>query len=297
MRDWDEHRLVLALHRGGTLRAAAEHLGVTHTTVSRRLAALETAQSTPIFSRSGRSLTISDYGRQRVVIAVQIEALDFEAGRLERGAVGDLSGPLSLSVPQAFLQYMLMDDIAAFATAHPDIDLTVVGSDSIVDLDRGQADVVLRGQIDPNPNLVGRKISTVGISFYANRDYLDRTPPDQLRWISTVKSLSTDGSSQSESWVARSPFPKAPIGLIIDDIVSRYIAVSNGLGLGRLACFMGDSNPHLIRITEADPIQPYDLWILTHPDLRETPKVRALMRWLSDALKPKRASLVGLTAN
>lgn len=293
MRDWDEHRLVLAIHRGGTLRAAAEYLNVTHTTVSRRLASLEQDQPSPIFNRSDRAYVVSAYGRQRVKIAEQIEALDFTAGRLARGAGEALSGPLSLSVPRAFLKFVLMEDIAAFSIAHPDIQLTVAGSDAFADLDRGQADVVVRGQINPDPHLVGRMISTVGLTYYANRDYLDATPDAQLRWISPGATALPQSGPSSLDWRAQSPYPDVPVGLIIDDIISRHQAVSEGLGLGRLACFMADPDPRLIRISPADPMQLYELWILTHPDLRETPKVRALMGWLGDVLKPKKSILVG----
>jgi DNA-binding transcriptional LysR family regulator len=293
MRDWDEHRLVLAIHRGGTLRAAADELGVTHTTVSRRLASLEDGQAAPIFNRIDRAYKVSEYGRQRVVIAEQIEALDYAARRLERGASDGLSGPLSLSVPQAFLQFVLMEDIAAFAAAHPDIQLTVAGSDTFADLDRGQADVVVRGQINPDPHLVGRMMSTVGLNYYANRDYLATTEPGALQWISNATEPHS-GAGHVPDWLSQSPFPHAPVGLVIGDIVSRYQAVASGLGLGRLACFMADPDPRLIRVCSAKPQQFYELWVLTHPDLRETPKVRALMRWLGDALKPKRERLTGI---
>lgn len=293
IRDWDEHRLVLAIHRGGTLRAAADKLGVTHTTVSRRLASLEEGQAAPIFNRVDRAYKVSDYGRQRVTIAEQIEALDFAARRLERGATDGLSGPLSLSVPQAFLQFVLMEDIAAFAATHPGIQLTVAGSDAFADLDRGQADVVVRGQINPDPHLVGRMISTVGLSYYANRDYIETTAVEDLRWISNATEPQS-GAAHTPDWLARSPFPHAPIGLVIGDIVSRYQAVATGLGLGRLACFMADPDPRLVSICPDTPQQFYELWVLTHPDLRETPKVRALMRWLGDALKPKRERLIGI---
>lgn len=292
LHDWDEHRLVLAVHRGGTLRAAAEALDVTHTTVSRRLTVLEQGQPSPIFVRADRAYKITAYGQQRVAIAEQIEALDFTARRLGRGASDALSGPLSLSVPQAFLQFVLMSDIAAFTAAHPDVQLTVAGSDAFADLDRGQADVVVRGQINPDPHLVGRMISTVGLSYYANRKYLDATPSAQLQWITSGAATTQSGSTPNE-WRAQSPFPNAPIGMVIDDIMSRYKAVADGLGLGRLACFMADTDPRLVRICNETPQQPYELWILTHPDLRDTPKVRALMGWLGDALKPKRAALVG----
>lgn len=293
MRDWDEHRLVLAIHRGGTLRAAADDLGVTHTTVSRRLASLEDGQESAIFVRADRAYKVSDYGRQRVDIAEKIEALDFAARRLERGANDGLSGPLSLSVPQAFLQFVLMDDIAAFAAAHPDIQLTVAGSDAFADLDRGQADVVVRGQINPDPHLVGRMISTVGLSYYANRDYITATEVEDLRWISNATETQS-GATHTPDWLAQSPFPHAPVGLVIGDIVSRYQAVASGVGLGRLACFMADPDPRLVRVCSAKPQQFYELWVLTHPDLRETPKVRALMRWLGDALKPKQERLIGI---
>lgn len=292
MRDWDEHRIVLAIHRGGTLRAAAAALGVTHTTVLRRLNALEQDQHTPLFTRADRAYKVTAYGRQRVAIAEQIEALDFSAQRIERGAGDTLSGPLSLSVPQAFLHHMLMDDIAAFASAHPDIQLTVAGSDAFADLDRGQADVVLRGQINPDPHLVGRMISTVGLSFYANQTYWEATPPPARRWISSINLPQRDNDAVKD-WRVESPAPDAPVGLIINDILSRHEAVARGLGLGRLACFMADPNPQLMRICPKPPQQFYELWILTHPDLRETPKVRALMGWLGDALKPKRERLVG----
>lgn len=285
MKDWDEHRLILALYRGGSLRAAADHLGVTHTTVSRRLTTLEEAQPTPIFIRSGRSLQLSDYGRSRLSIAEQIETLDLQAERLLRGSDGDLSGPVSLSVPQAFLQYLMLEPLAAFCTAHPHIELSLLGSDSLADLDRGEADVVLRGQTNPDPHLVGRKISTVGLNYYATRSYLNSTPETARRWIT---------SGANTDWIAASPVPSAPVGMVIDDIVGRHKAVAEGHGMGRLACFMSDPNPNMVRLGQAPSIQPYELWILTHPDLRHTPKIKALMGWVFDALKPQRDLLTGV---
>ena len=293
MRDWDEHRLILAIERGGTLRAAADRLGVTHTTVSRRLAALEAGSPSPVFRRSGRSYVLTDHGRERVAIAEQIERLDHAALRLGRGSEGSLSGPLSLSAPRAFLHSAgLLKDLAAFRDAHPGIELTVVGSDSLADLDRGQADVALRGQIGPDPHLVGRLVSPVGLQYYGRRDYLESTPPERYGWIAAPAARDATGSGTLD-WLAQSPYPDAPVTLAVGDIISRYRAVADGLGLGRLACFMAETDPELVPIGESPPVPFYDLWILTHPDLRNAPKVRALSQWLWDALAPRRASLAG----
>jgi DNA-binding transcriptional LysR family regulator len=293
MENWDDHRLILAIYRSGTLRAAAEHLGVTHTTVARRLAALEAAQPMPIFIRTGRSLRISEYGQQRVAIAERMEALSFAADRLQRGASEALSGPLSVSVPRAFLQFGgLLEDLDRFIDHYPHIDLTIVGSDSLADLDRGQADVVLRGQVGPDPHLVGRLISPVGLKFYGQRSYLETHAPDTYQWV-CARLKRQDGIRVPPDWMPGSPYPDAPVRLEIDDIVSRYKATADGLGLGRLACFMAATDPDLVVIGNPQAVQSYDLWVLTHPDLRNAPKVKAMMDWLWNSLRERRSVLTG----
>ncbi|MGB3455940.1 MAG: LysR family transcriptional regulator [Litorimonas sp.] len=293
MQNWDDHRLILAIFRAGTLRAAAEALGVTHTTVARRLAAVEASEASPVFVKSGRSYSISDYGRQRVAVAERIEALHFEAQRLRQGSSQTLSGPLSLSVPRAFLQFTdLMETVAAFSRAYPEVDLTIAPSDSLADLDRGQADVVLRGQIGPDPHLVGRLVSPIGLNFYAQRAYLESRAPEDYEWISAPLARQ-DGISSPPAWLAGSPYPDGRIGLIVDDIVLRHKAVADGLGLGRLACFMAADDPRLVRIGASAPVHAYDLWILTHPDLHGAPKIGAMMEWLWNGLRPKRPVLDG----
>ncbi|MEM7728600.1 MAG: LysR family transcriptional regulator [Pseudomonadota bacterium] len=297
MDNWDDHRLILAIYRAGTLRAAAERLNVTHTTVARKLSALETSQPMPLFVRSGRSYRISDYGKQCIRVAERMEALNYEAERLRRGAADTLSGPLSLSVPRAFLQLGgLLDDLDGFAKAHPGIELSIVASDSLADLDRGQSDVVLRGQIGPDPHLVGRLVSPIGLKFYGQRDYLEATSPDAYQWISAPLERS-DGQAVPPAWLSASPYPDAPIRLVIDDIVSRFLAVSEGLGLGRLACFMAETDPGLVEIGHSEAVHAYDLWILTHPDLRHAPKVKAVMQWLWDALRRRQDVLSGVRAD
>lgn len=285
MRDWDDHRLILTLHRCGTLRAAGEVLGVTHTTIARRLAAIEARESAAVFQKQGRSYRVTDYGLQRVAIAEQIESLDQTATRVQRQSGDGLTGPLSLSVPQAVLDYLLLDDIHAFSQAHPKIDLIVVGSDSLADLDRGEADVVIRGHMSPPEHLVGRQICTVGLHYYAHKDYIAATSPNERHWIPL---------NQKSDWIAESPYPEAPINLVIHDIPSHFLALSRGHGMSRAACFMADAHPDLIRLSDEPTIPRYGLWVLTHPDLRHSLKVKALMSCLSDALIRQKSRITGV---
>ncbi|MFB9373316.1 LysR family transcriptional regulator [Algimonas porphyrae] len=280
MRDWDDHRLVLTLHRQGTLRASGDALGVTHTTIARRLAAIEAKEPTPLFTRLGRAYQATEYGLERVAVAKQMEALDHAATRLQRRSGDTLSGPLSLSIPQAVLQYLLLRDIGDFAQRYPHIELTIVGTDQLADLDRGDADVVIRGQANPPGHLVGRKICDVTTHHYAHRDYLDTTRPEDRKWIAADK--------QSD-WIADSPFPDCPVGIIMPDIQSRFLALASGQGLSRAACFMAEPHPDLVRLDSRPGMPLYGLWVLTHPDLKASPKVKALMRAMTDALSRQKA--------
>lgn len=284
MRDWDDHKLILTLHRQGTLRATGDALNVTHTTIARRLAAINAAESSPLFTRIDRAYQATDYGLERVALAERIEALDYQATRLQRRSRDNLSGPLSLSIPQSVLQYLLLDDIGQFATNHPNIDLTIVGTDRLADLDRGEADVVIRGQANPPDHLIGRKICDVTISEYAHRQYLDATYPNNRHWIA---------ATQAPDWLDRSAYPDCPIGLIIHDIPSRFLALTAGHGLARAACFMADPHPHLVRLDDRPATPLYGLWVLTHPDLKSSPKVKALMRAMSDALSEQKDIIAG----
>lgn len=284
MFDWDDHRLVLSLHRHGTLRATGEALDVTHTTVARRLAALADREPTPLFTRRNRAYVATEYGLERVAIAERMEALHASATRLRRSSGDGLSGPLSLSIPLAVYKHVLLDTIQEFVARYPAIQLTVVGTDRLADLDRGEADVVIRGHASPPDHLIGRKLCTVAISDYAHKDYFAQTSPENRHWIA---------ADWSAEWIAESAYPDYPVGVVIHDIQSRFLALESGQGLARAACFMADAHPDLVRIDDRPPTPIYGLWALTHPDLRGSPKVRALMAALSDKLIASRTLIQG----
>ncbi|HBY42054.1 MAG TPA: hypothetical protein DEH24_21685 [Alteromonas sp.] len=94
-------------------------------------------------------------------------------------------------------------------------------------------------------------------------------------------------------WLAESPYPYVPIGIVIDEIVTRFHAIAAGVGMGRAACFMGDVNEDMVRLPGSEPTPSYDIWVLTHPDLRDQPKVKLLMKFLIDALLRKQQLVEG----
>lgn len=286
MSSWDDYRLILSIARARTLRAAATQIGLTHTTVSRRLAVAE-ARHGKLFEQHADGYRATPLGEALIDIAERMESLALAAGRQERAVDDALAGPIKLSLPEPIAQYLLTEDLFEFAATHPAIDLQIETSIRFVDLDRLEADVVVRGAQQPPGHLVGRRLFPTCVTYYGNRDYLASTPRDELRWIAPgAETLWPD-------WHENSPFPDAPIAITIDDIVTRHRALVKGLGLGRGACFMADPEPNLVRLVTDPPVPLYDLWVLTHPDLRHTPRIRALMEFISRALKAKENLVLG----
>lgn len=286
MDNWDDYRLIVALSRSGTLRRAANVLGLTHTTVSRRLAILQKARG-QIFERTAQGYRTTALGDALLSVAERMENLTHAGNRYQKANETTVSGPIRLSLPEAVAQYLLLDDLFEFANLYPEINLQVETSYGFADLDKSEADIVVRGVRKPPDHLVGRRLFPNRVTYYSDRDYLERTPKSELRWIAPV----SDGLWPD--WVKNSPFPDIPTALMIDDITARHRALVKGLGLGRGACFMADQESNLVRLSDQPPVPQQDFWVLTHPDLRDTPRVRLLMDFIVAAMLGKRDLIFG----
>jgi len=287
MTDWDNFRFILALNRAGTLRGAAQQLGVNHSTVSRRLAQLNKQSGEPVFERVAGGYRITQAGAPLLAAAEQIETVALSAGRQQKARGAELSGPITLSLPNALGQFLLLDDLHVFCQRHPGIELEINTSYAFADLDRSEADIVVRGTDKPPEHLVGRRLFPYYLAHYCRAGYLAETEPKDRRWIVAP------GPTFVPDWVASSPFPEVPVGVSMEDVTMRHHAVMAGHGMGLGACFIEDQMPEMERIKGSVPFGRHDLWVLTHPDLRDTPRIKALMRHLVEAINAKRDLIVG----
>ncbi|MGQ8365365.1 LysR family transcriptional regulator [Glaciecola sp. 1036] len=287
MKDWNDYALILALHRTGTLRSAAISLGITHTTVARRLAILERQHKTEVFEKIPSGYRATPFGEQLVATAKKVEDVILVSERFECSSSDQLSGPITLSLGEPMSQFLLIEELGKFSQLYPDINLRIKSSTAFANIDKGEADVVIRGAYKLPEHLIGRRVCKLGLCFYAHKAYCNTVPQNNWRWIAPLE------NEVWPEWLAESPFPDVPIGIAVDDIISRYHAIDKGLGMGRAACFMGDTNPNLVRLEGSSPMLKYDIWVLTHPDLHQQPKIKLLMQFLVDALLNKKSLIEG----
>lgn len=290
--DWDDLRLVLAISRQGTLSGAARHLRVTHSTVFRRLGAMEASLGVRLFERFRDGYSATPAGETIAELAARF-AGDFIA--LERRLSGqDLrpSGKVRIATTDT-IGPTLMRHVPSLRASHPDILLEITVSNAMANLTRREADVAVRPTPEPPETLVGRRISDVAHAVYGSRTYLSRHKGRNLsdfEWIGLDDTLATTVIGR---WVHEN-VQDARIGLSVDTLSALKDAACAGMGVTLLPCYLGDEEAQLRRVSPTAGAEVRSgLWLLTHADLKRTARIRAVMDFLAVALGSERALLEG----
>lgn len=285
--DWDAIRFVLAVARAGSCSRAARELDVDQTTVSRRIAALEAALDVRLFERLARGWVPTAAAAR---ILEHAERMEGEAHAVSRGLAGDdarLAGRLRVTMSEMVAAYLVLPALPAFRAAHPAIDLELIAGDDALDLGAREADVAVRVTPAVPETLLGKKLATLRYAVYAAASYLKAHPDPAAAGVELATWLTTEGQPP---WAQRN-FPKATVALRVGSPMSLLAAVRSGVGLGLLPCFVGEQEPTLVRVPMRTEEPGWHVWVLTHPDLRRTARVRRFREFVATTLR-QQASLL-----
>ncbi|WP_299812035.1 LysR family transcriptional regulator [uncultured Roseibium sp.] len=295
MDNWDDLKFVLAVSKAGSLVKAARGLGVTHSTVSRRLSAFERRMGTRLFDRLPEGFTPTAAGEEAITAARRMEAEILALDTRITAQDTELEGVLRVTAAQLLFQVQLADIMKQFAERHPRIELEMIAANEVLSLHRREADIAVRVTNNPDANLFGRLATGQRRGFYMSRDFARR--------FSGTLGVSHDPAPLAcvaFKWWGRgvpkdirARYPGAYVSLVTDDMIAHCAAVKAGMGIGRLPCFLGDPDPELIRLPGLDPLPYFDIWILTHPDLKNVSRIRTFLRFAADAFKDKSALYMG----
>lgn len=291
--EWDDLRYVLAIARCGGLGAAAKSLGVNHSSVYRRLAALEQRLSVRLFERNRGGYQLTAQGETLADSAKRIEAEALSAERQVRGADLKLSGTIRISTSEMIGFYLLPSLLRELGTLYPDVDIELSVDNRLVDLARRDADVVVRATHRPPEHLVGRRISKMASCGYAHQAYLDRVGRNrglaEYEWLGFDETLARVPQAR---WL-QERFPQGRFRYRFDMIEALHQYARAGVGAAFMPCFVGDREPDLERLTPAETFGDYGVWVLTHPDLRRSARIRAFMQDIGSMIAAQEALLLG----
>lgn len=291
--DWNDIKIFLALIRHGNVRAAAAVLKVSHSTVARRIDALEKKLGVRLFDRLSTGYVLTPVGDDMKNVA---ESVEEELGGFERRVLGHdrkLSGRIRATMVDALATNLLMPYLAQFTREYPEIELEVDISYEAADLDRREADIAFRFTRNPPEHLVGRRLLICSTAAYASESYLesrDLRDPASACWIGF------GNHDPVPSWVKESSFPSIPVKGRFVSLLAQVEACKEGMGIGMLPCFLGESEPRLKRLSPAKSNPSFELWILMHGDVRTSTRIRVFSQFMASAILAHRPSLDGIPA-
>jgi len=294
MIDWDDIRYFLAVARGGSVRAAAEGLGVYHSTVLRRIAQLEDRLAAQMFEKLPSGYRLTAAGEEVLELAHQMEASSHQLETRVFGRDQGVRGLLRVTLPPPLATHLLMPDFADFARRQPDIEMDILSSGELANLTNREADVAIRVVYDRKTlplNLNGLKGSEVFGAVYISRDRLAAFragAADPIRWIV----ISAHGIPE---WAGEGEVRPTGVPFRTSDAEAQLAAVRQGLGITTLPCFVGDADPLLVRAPGTDLHMYGTLWLLTQGETRKTKRVRLFTEFVSRRLAAYAPLLAGLT--
>lgn len=274
MFDWDDLRPFLAVGRFESMIAAGKALGISQSTVQRRISELERRIGRKLVLRHSSGYRLTDEGLALLPLAQEIERCVSELERHLQDTARGLDGVVRVTCPEPLVlrlaQSALLD---TFHARHPKLRVEFVTSDRYLDLSKGEADIAFRSG-DTDDELVGRKIADSLWAVYASPDYIARSGKPScvadLGLHPLVGFEATLASHRMLTWLSEIA-PDARFAVRNNSVLGLVSAVKSGVGIGPLPTALGDDDSGLIRILGPIPELTRSWRILARPDFRRTP--------------------------
>ncbi|HEY0034591.1 MAG TPA: LysR family transcriptional regulator [Devosia sp.] len=281
--DWDDLRLFLSVARLGGLSAATQTTGLSAATLGRRITALERKLGKPLFQRSQTGYRLTKAGEELLRRADDVDAAMLSLKRWQEGTIGDRIVRLSAG---SWTSAFVARNIGELWSVEDRFGLELVTANLKVDIGRRHADLGIRNQRPTEQWLAGRLIGSVAYAIYSG-----------LRLINGIKAgyfvglAGEAGQTHSARWLEARHGDR--IAVRGNDAMSVRELVVHGAGLSVFPCFVGDSDPRLVRV--APPIAELrtEQWLVSHHEERHEPAVRTIADRIADLMHQQGALFRG----
>ena len=286
MINWDDLKYLLATAQFGTYSEAARALKVNRTTVARRITALEAQLGLPLFEQGPEGYKLSETGQQVVSSARYLEQ---EIDKLQTQASSEgqrLKGSLRIAAPLG-LGPEFMPELASFSKQYPQVKLELINAlDPIHCVNLRRADIGI-GVCHQLPDyLKGSKVGDLSRAVYAAKSYLKHKPAklnlSEHDWVGWGDEMA---HTEVARWMQSQLSAQTTITARVNSWHALREAVTNGLGIGQLWCFLASCEKNLVQLREPTPELAIGLWLFNHADVPGNAKMQAFYQHMSEQLK------------
>jgi DNA-binding transcriptional LysR family regulator len=290
--DWDNQRAFLAVLEEGSLSAAARRLGVAQPTLRARIETLERALGTMLFTRSVRGLVPTEQARALGDSARAMARASEAFVRAASAQPSEVGGVVRLSVAELVGIEVLPAMLADLHKRHPRLIVEVELSNASANVLEQEVDIAVRMHPPRQEALVARRVASIPLGLFAHVDYLSaRGLPETIADLAHHDLIGSDRSLAERQMTLRllPGIDNSRFVVRTDSHPAQLAAARAGLGIAVVQRPIGLSDPRLQSVLPELAIPSLDAWIVTHQDLRELPRVRALFDHLAEAFRAYQA--------
>jgi len=276
--DWDNIRVFLSVARAGQFLAAARQLKIDHGTVSRKIGALEKSLGVRLFDRQTTGCVLTSAGDRLYAAAEEVEAQLLRAqGDLSQSDV-ELSGTVRVAAPDGFTALFLCSRLGKLKRKYPSLTIQMVPMSRTFSLSKREADIAITISRPEEGRLTVRKLTDYSLHFYAAKNYLAEHGTPQT--IADLERHCLITYVQDLVFADQLHFMPELYGpnysrLECSGAVGQLETVRGGAGIGILHDYAAHPDPHL-QIVLPDASFQRSYWIITHVDMRQLSRVRAV---------------------
>lgn len=296
--DWDHFRVFLAVARDGQLSAAARRLGVNHTTVARRLDALEAALGSALFERRPTGCVLTEAGERLIPLAERIEIETRAATTAVSSGETEMSGTVRVGAPDGLGNSFLARELGLFAEQHPGITVELVPLPVKFSVSRREADLVIELSRPTTGRLVATRLVDYTLGVYAAESYLAHHgcpgSLDDLAGHRLVTGIDDYTYSSALDYAATLQAYSKRLYRCAG-ATSQFEAICAGAGIGVLHDFMTLDATGLVRVLP-DVGFSRTYWLVGHPGATSIAVIAACRRFLVDTFRRQRRYFQPLAA-
>ncbi|RVU35184.1 LysR family transcriptional regulator [Hwanghaeella grinnelliae] len=286
--NWGDLQILHALSQSGSMSTAARSLGISQPTASRRLRAIEDSLGARLFDRLPSGLEPTEAGKRFLPLLSEMDSAAAAVGRVTPSVGGPVTGRVRISLDEVAAQLVIawLPEIRARA---PGVQLELLAAHDFANLTKREVELLIRSCLPREQHLIARKLGSIAYGLYGAADRPARVGIHTESWI---------GLTEHRLWYPRQKawlekhFPADPI-LSVNDMASMQAAIRQGVGQGLLPCALGDADPDLQRIQDADPALSEMEYLLIHRDVLREPAVRAAVDAIVAVFQENSAQLLG----
>jgi DNA-binding transcriptional LysR family regulator len=286
--DWDDLKVFIHAAHGGSLGHAAKRLRVDQSTISRRIAHLESTLGIALFERLPSGLRVNEAGERLLCHAERIESAVIAMREDLQCGGSRMAGRVRLATMEGIASLYLASRFAGLRQQHPNLTVELLTSPQAISVNRREADLVLGFFQPPGQGMISERLGCFQLGLFGSRSYFDRngmpeSASDLARhsFVTYIDDLIQLASVRWLDDVIKNP----TISFHSNSMIAQMNAAAGGIGLVLLPSFAADGRDDLVPVLHDTTSTAREVWLNVHTDLQFVPRIRAVSSFLKSTFK------------